>query len=143
MAKRADEERARQQIGNSAQRRVRRGPVGIKTVTARMHEKRATLGSVKGRAVHGPTKSRADAKAGKPGDGKKIARYRTGPNGGEDQTSNGVRGPGRGADGPPGKTPSRKSTRGSWAAGEKRQAKLTDRAIARTSSSKARATRGR
>src|SRR5262245_5713676 len=98
MAKRGDQEKARQQIENSARDRE---PVGVKPIEARQREKWHTLGKTTGRAVHAPTKSRADAKAGKPGDGKKVDRWRTGPNGGEDQTTNGVRGTGRGSDGPP------------------------------------------
>jgi hypothetical protein len=137
MATRADRLKAQTQIENSEKERK---PVGVKRVPARVHEKWNTLGRKTKRAVHAGTKSKADAKAGKPGDGKKVARWRTGPNGGEDQTTNGVR-TGRGADGLPGKTPSRKSTRGAWPAGEKRVAPLTSRVKARVHSPEARAAR--
>jgi hypothetical protein len=138
MATRSDTLKAQQQVENSAKERKL---VGVKPIPARIREKWNTLSRETKRAVHAPTKSKADAKAGKPGDGKKVARWRTGPNGGEDQTTNGVGGTGRGADGLPGKTPSRKSTRGSWAAGEKRSAPLTRRAQARVASPEARAAR--
>jgi hypothetical protein len=138
MATKADQSKAQAEQDNSARKRV---TVGVKRVTAGMRQKRATGASPKGRAVHARTKSRADAKAGKPGDGKKVARWKTGPNGGEDQTTNGVRAGTRGADGPPGRRPSRKSTRGEWAAGEKRDAQLTRRQRRRLTSPKARAAR--
>ena len=137
----ADELKSRIAVENSVRRRK---PTGAKQVTAAMKLKRSAILRRTGRAVHGPTKSIADAKAGKPGDGKKVARWKTGPNGGEDQTTNGVRAPGRGADGPAGRTrPSRKSTRGGWAGGEKQSAPLTRRVKNANASPKVRATRGR
>ena len=139
MATRADESRARSQVRNSERKRV---TVGVKAVTASMEQKRATGASKKGRALHAATKSRADAKASKPGDGKKVPRWRTGPNGGEEQTTNGVQGNGRGADGSPGRA-SRKSTRGTWPAGEKRSAPLTSRAKSAVHSPERRAARGK
>lgn len=141
MATRRDETRARTEIANSERKRVL---VGTKLVTASQRQKRAQLSRATHRSVHAPTKSLADAKAGKPGDGKKVPRWKTGPNGGEDPTTNGVEGTGRGADGPlsMAKT-SRKSTRGSWAAGEKRAAQLQSRQELRVSSPEARAVRGK
>jgi hypothetical protein len=124
MATKADETRSRMQVDNSRQKRV---TVGVKPVSASQRLKRNETARTTHRALHARTKSEADAKAGKPGDGKKVQRWRTGPNGGEDQTINGVAGTGRGADGMPGTKPSRKSTRGSWPAGEKRVALLTSR----------------
>src|SRR5262249_52384260 len=118
---------------------------GMEVVTASMDQKRATRATRKGRAVHARTKSLADAKAGKPGDGKQVARWRTGPNGGEEQTTNGVRTSGRGGDGTPPATSrvSRKSTRGSWPAGEKWSAPLQWRAERVASAPAARAVRGK
>lgn len=140
MATRADQSKSDSQVRNSETKRVK---VGVKPVTASMLQKRATTTRKKGRALHAATKSRADAKAGKPGDGKKVARWRSGPNGGEDVTTNGVAGTGRGSDGPAAsKRPSRKSTRGTWPAGEKREAQLRRRAVRAVTSPEARAARG-
>jgi hypothetical protein len=136
MAKRADESKASTQVANSRRKRV---TIGTEPVSASQRLKKAEAASEKGRAVHARTQSKADAKAAKEGDGKRAQRWRTGPNGGEEQTTNSVAGPGRGADGPPGR-PSRKSTRGSWAAGEKRAAPLQRREIRATHSPEARAT---
>lgn len=124
MATKADETKARSQLANSAGKR--KPPVTMDpSALAPINQKRNVTASPKGRALHAKTKSRADAKAGKPGSGKKIAANKTGPNGGEDQTSNGVR-VGRGADGavPTAARVSRKSTRGAWPGGEK-QVQLT------------------
>ena len=141
MATRRDAAKAETEVENSSRGRK---PVGVKPIAARQREKWHTLARKTKRAVHASTKSRADAKAGKPGDGKKVDRWKTGPNGGEDQTTNGVKGTGRGADGPPGRAkPSRKSTRGAWPAGEKPATTLTRRAKARITTPEARASRGR
>jgi len=127
------------QVQNSERKR---GAADVKPVSAAVSLKRAELASGKGRAVHGPTNSLADAKAAKPGDGKRDDRWRTGPNGGEDQTFNGVEGDGRGSDGPAVVwKASRKNTRGSWAAGEKRSAPLTTRVQNALSTPEARALR--
>ena len=66
MATKTDEAKAEMQVTNS---RRGRKLVGVKRVTASMNQKRDTLARKTGRALHGRTKSHADAKAGKPGDG--------------------------------------------------------------------------
>ena len=126
MATKTEQTKARTEVLNSSRNRAASVPVEPAAL-ASLNLKRNTIASHKGRSLHAPTKSLADAKAGKPGTGKKMSKDKTGPNGGEDQTTNGVS-EGRGADGPvpPLNEVSRKSTRGSWAGGEK-QAQLTRR----------------
>lgn len=139
MATRRDQARAAAQIANSA---ARRKPRGVKPISASMKLKWEQMERKGGRALPAKTKSLGDAKAGKPGDGKKVARWKTGPNGGEDQTTNGVV-HGRGADGlPPRSTASRKSTRGEVPGGGK-ESQLVRRVRRAVASPEARAVRGK
>jgi hypothetical protein len=140
MATRADNLKRRIELENSKRKRSARVP----KPSAQLRLKLAQASSAKGRSVHAATKSRADAKAVKPGGGKVSPSRKTGQNGGEEQTSNGVES-GRGADGAP-PTParvSRKNTRGTWPAGEKRDAQLTRRTKRRVASPESRAARGK
>lgn len=139
MATRAEQTKADQQRANSASKRAARpGPHPNKNEMLRA----ATAKSDKGRALHAPTKRRADAKACKPGAGPVPAFWKTGINGGEEQTVNGVA-VGRGADGPASiRNASRKSTRGAWPGGEK-DAQLPRVVRRATHSPEARAMRGR
>jgi hypothetical protein len=140
MATKADELKSRTQTANSASKRTARVTIDPARL-ASIDQKRNVSASRKGRALHARTKSIADAKAAKPGTGKKIPANKTGPNGGEDQTSNGVA-RGRGADGtvPTAARVSRKSTRGGWPGGEK-QSQLTRRTKRAVASPQARAQR--
>lgn len=91
--------------------------------------------------LNAATKLQADAKAGKPDPGRSEL---TRPNGGEEQTTNGTFGFGRGGDGVPHTTRvSRKSTRGSVPGGEKHASQLTARQERKVSSPTARASRGK
>lgn len=113
MATRAEQFRTETERANSARRRAlhERTPNQSKSERLRAGIEQ----SKKQRAIHGRTKLQADAKALTPDHPGKTPHSR--PNGGEEQTLNGVS-TGRGADGPPGR-PSRKSSRGTVPAGEK------------------------
>jgi hypothetical protein len=139
MSTRAQQARAKAERAQSALRRAAALPPHLNKNEL---QREGTGNSLKGRALHAATKLRADAKALKPNAGRVEGFFRTGNNGGEDQTVNGVR-VGRGADGPADvHKDSRKSTRGSWAAGEKRASPLTHRAQCAAVTPAARATRG-
>ncbi len=119
MATRSEQARAASERSNSTQKRA---TAGKKTAPKLMKAvmKAGTAESKRGRALHGRTKLQADAKAGKPDPGRIEGFFKTGSNGGEAQTVNGVTGNGRGSDGPANvHKASRKSTRGSVAGGEK------------------------
>jgi hypothetical protein len=97
--------------------------------------------SKKGRSVHGRTKLQADAKALKPRVAE-IEFFKTGPHGGEEQTTNNVMS-GRGADGRASvRKASRKSTRGSVPAGEK-ASNMSREVTRRATSPSSRALRGK
>lgn len=142
MATRADQTRAATNVKNSTAKRA----AGTKKAAALPKPKRlkaATMESKHGRALHGKTKQQADAKAGKADPGKNWGKFRTGVNGGEEQTINNVAGTGRGADGAASlKKASRKSSRGGVPGGEK-PSNMTRAVQRRTVSPEARAARGK
>ncbi len=121
MATRGEQARAASARTNSAQKRATsptKAPGKPKLMKAVM--KAGTAASHHGRALHAPTKLQADAKAGKPDQGLSVGFFKTGTNGGEAQTFNGVPGTGRGSDGAADvRKASRKSTRGGVPGGEK------------------------
>jgi len=115
MSSKAEQAHAAEQVQNSVEKRTVKSTGTAKSELIRKgHEQ-----SAKGRALHARTKRRADVLAGKPDEGPVPAFWKTGVNGGEAQTVNGVA-VGRGADGAAKiAKASRKSTRGEVPGGEK------------------------
>lgn len=144
MATRGEQQRAAAARTNSAAKRAASAEMKStnpgKDTKAVM--KAGTAASPRGRALHGRTKLQADAKAGKPDPGRVEGFFKTGSNGGEAQTFNGVTGTGRGSDGAASvHGASRKSTRGGVPGGEKPSSQKTRNVVRETYTPERRAAR--